>query len=402
MVWTGVEFEENTERVEIWGEEGDDINPPTPDIAANSKCLTLFRQEGRASSADNWSMIIGIATRPVRWRKIRACGFGYGGQKGPDWIPPAVEAADPTPTPVDGTISLFSIVPGGTADVNVISVTPGVIDPAGGNWIIIRRDGVDIIPVFIDADASQRFIYDEDINPNGAYTYEAFIWNNGVSGKHRRHGAGIPTVPGFDWDQQAPKLVYDSGAGRHVVALYWTLSGFPTADHIVFEYGKNGVNFPSELGQTSVGSTVFTDVNTKEKWYRMRLEDASNVILAYSTPGYFAGTGLPPSWGGTVAPIWDPTPVAAILRTPSLTIGVPSLVVGFICPTSGAVSCEIQGSDDGGVLDPWVVDFESGKLAGDKWYAGPGIPARYFRLVAKDASDNAIIASNTEFWPGFI
>jgi hypothetical protein len=47
----------------------------------------------------------------------------------PDWIPPAVQAIDPTPTPIDGTIDAFSIVRA-LADVNVLDITPGTIDPA--------------------------------------------------------------------------------------------------------------------------------------------------------------------------------------------------------------------------------------------------------------------------------
>jgi hypothetical protein len=399
MVWVGFKFEKNTAYIEFWGEQGDDANVPTPDISDITRLARIHRPEGDYSQQEDWSSFFGSATTPGKWKKSRACGFGWQNQKGPDWIPPPVRAIDPVPTPIDGVITGFSVV-SGTANENVISVTPGTIDPAGGNFIVIRRDGVDIITEFIDADASQRFLYDRGINPNAAHTYHGFIWNNGVSGKHRRHGAGLLTSPNFTWAQQAPKLVYDTGTSRYLVALYWQLTGFPTAHHIVFEYGKNGVNFPAELGQTSTGSTVFTDVNTKAKWYRMRLEDVSNNILAYSPAAYWDGQGVPPSWGTAAPPEWNPVPTATILRSSTLTIGVPSLVMGFICPTSGAVTCAIEGSADGAT--GWTVEYESGQLSGDQWIAGPGIPARYFRLVAKDAAGATLATSTVEYWPGFV
>jgi len=403
MVWIGVQFERNTQYVEVWAEQGDDANVPTPDIANNSSALRLFRQEGVDSSADDWTTIIGIATTPFKWRRIRACGFGYQGQKGPDWVPPAVQAIDPTPTPIDGTIAGFTIATT-LLDTNILAVTPGTIEPSGDNWIIIRRDGVDIIMIFIDDDASTKFISDTYINPNAQYTYDVFIWNNGVSGPHYGYVTGLPAPPGIDWDQQAPKLIFDVGSQQYYVALYWQITGFPTADHIVFEYGKDGVQFPGIAGQTSVLSTIFLHNHTKPKFYRMRLEDAGNNILGYSPPGYFDGKGVPPSWGGIPAatpPTWNPEPTMAILRLPTLSIGVPSIVVGFICGTPGAYTCAIQSSVDDGVT-PWADVFESGQLAGDKWYGGPGVGATYFRLQARDSSGTAIANSASKFWNGAV
>lgn len=404
MVWIGVQFERNTQYIEVWAEQGDDANVPTPDIANNSSAVRLFRQEGVDSSAADWTTIIGIATTPLKWRRIRACGFGYQGQKGPDWVPPAVQAIDPVPTPIDGTIDDFSVTTT-QLDDNVLAVTPGTIDPGGGNWIIIRRDGVDIMMIFIDTDASQKFITDSAINPNAQYTYDVFIWNNGVSGLHYGHLAGLPDPPGIVWDQGTPKLIFDTGLQQYFVQLSWVVTGFPTADHIFVEYGKNGIDFPSQLASTSYLSTLKLDPNIKAKWYRLRLEDASNAILGYSPPISWPGAAVPPSWGGLPAltpPTWNPEPTMVILRSPSLSIGVPSIQVGFICGTAGAVTCAIQSSLDDGATDPWTDVYESAQLAGDHWNGGPGVGATYFRLQARDATGAAIVNSTSKHWNGSV
>lgn len=404
MVWIGVQFEKNTQYIEVWAEQGDDANVPTPDIANNSSALRLFRQEGVDSSADDWTTIIGIATTPLKWRRIRACGFGFNGEKGPDWTPPAVQAIDPVPTPIDGTIADFSVT-STQLDDNILAVTPGTIDPGGDNWIIVRRDGVDIIMIFIDDDASQKFITDAAINPNAQYTYDVFIWNNGVSGPHYGYIAGLPDPPGIVWDQGTPKLIFDTGAQQHYVQLSWIVTGFPTADHVVVEYGKNGVDFPSALAATSYLSTAKLDPNLKAKFYRLRLEDSSNAILAYSPPAFWPGAAVPPNWGGTPSlqpPTWNPVPTMVILRAPTLSIGVPSLQVGFICGTPGAVTCAIQWSLDDGATDPWTDVYESAQLAGDKWNGGPGIGATYFRLQARDATGAALATSTSKYWNGAV
>ena len=415
MVWIGVVFEKNTEYVEFWAEEGDSAATPAPDIANNSSALRLFRQEGIHTAGvifsdvvktktpktkfPDWQTVVGIATRPFRWRKIRACGFGRTGIKGPDWTPPAVQAIDPTPTPIDGVIASFAV--SSVLDVNILDVTPGAIDPGGGNFIFIRRDGVDIFQLFIDADTSPRAFSDTFINPQTPYNYEVFIWNNGVSGKHRRHAGGIAIPSTFTWDGQAPKLVWDSGLGLYKVALMWLVTGHPTADHIVFEYAPDGIHFV-EFATTSIVSTVISDFNILPKWYRMRLEDAADAVLAYSTPAYFAGQGLPPSQGALEPPTWNPEPGVEYLRAPTLSIGIASLVMGFICVTSGARTCAIQRSDDDGIIDPWVDQYESGQLAGDQWHAGPGIGPGYYRLAAKDAAGSVLVVSNSILWPGFV
>ncbi len=404
--WLGVRFDKNTAFVLIYGNEGADDRTATPGASENLLCCKIDRPDGDIAAADNWETIIMIATRPDRWRKIRAFGVGYTGLKGPDWIPPAVQAVDPVPTPIDGTISLFTINPVAVSSKNVIHVTPGTIDPAGNNFIAIRRDEVDLIQRFIDASTSAQVIEDTGINPNAKHTYEAYIWNNGVSGKHRRHGVGIPATPDFDWANGAPRLIFDSGTGKHLVSLEWAIAGgaHPTADHIIFEYGKNGVNFPSEIGQTSVLSTLFTDLNTRAKWYRMRLEDAANAILAYSSPAYFAGTGLPPSWGAAAPPQWNPIPSAVILRSPTLSIGIPSLVIGHITPTSGAVECVLQSAPDvAGSPGTWSdTTYKSGRLAGEQWNIGPGIGPQWFRLAARTALGGTLATSSPEFWVGFV
>lgn len=400
MVWIGVKFERNTQYIEVWAEEGADDNTPTPNIANNSSALRLFRQEGVDSSADDWETLVGIATRPQRWRKIRACGFGYNGQKGPDWIPPAVQAIDPTPTPADGTIASMTVT-SGQLDTNIIAVTPGTVDAAGGNWIILRRDGVDIIPVFIDDSTALVNISDVGINPHANYTYEAFIWNNGVTGKHRRHGSGIPTAPGFDFDQASPKLIFD--AGLYKVGIYWTVTGFPTADHIHFEFGSDGMNF-TDFATADVSDPSIADLNFAAKWYRMRLETAGNVILAYSSARFFPAPDLPPSQGSSAVPTWNPVPSARILRAPNVSIGVPTLVMGHITPTSGAVECVLQSApDSGGSPGAWSdTAFRSARLAGEEWNLGPGIGPTWYRLSARDAADVSLAVSSQEFWQGFV
>lgn len=402
MVWIGFQFEVNTQYIEIWGEEGEDDRTPTPDIANNSSALRLFRQEGVDSSAPNWASLVGIATRPLRWRKIRACGFGYQGQKGQDWIPPAVQAIDPTPLPTDGTISAFSVT-SGQLDTNIIAVTPGSIDPAGGNWIIIRRDGVDIIPVFIDASTAQVFISDVGINPHADYTYEGFIWNNGVSGPHRRHGSGIPALPSITWESETPRLVFS--AGQYLTWLDWSITGIPGAHRVVIEVGTDGMNFTDlDSVLVSAGSSLFTTL-TSRLWYRLRVEDNTvPLFLAYSAPRFFAGHHVPPSQGSGTVPTWNPVPTARILKSDTVSIGVPTLVIGHITPTSGAVETVLQSAPDvAGSPGTWTdTAFRSAQLAGEEWNLGPGIGPTWYRLSARDATDTSMALSTEEFWPGFV
>lgn len=399
MAWIGVEFDPDTEYVDVYGEEGSTANTPTPDISANALCLRLSRPEGDIGQDPRWKTIIGIATRPFRFRKVRACGFSAAGRKGPDWIPPAVEAADPTPTPIDGVVQGFTINPVAVQSKNVLHVTPGTLEPSGGNFIAIRRDGVDLTQVHIGADPTARFIEDTSINPNARYTYEAYIWNNGVSGKRRRHGVGLPTTPDFDFAEQTPRLVWDNVLGKNVVRIAWAIApgAYLTADHVVIEYGKNGVNFPSELVTVPVGSSPYYDGNTKTKYYRLRLEDAANAILAYSMPGYLDGSNIPPSYGPAALPIWDPVPIGQPFNVGGV-LGT-ALLIGFICPTSGAVECSIEHSLDNGATDPWTEDFRSAKLSGDKWFGDPTI-LQYYRLRAIGPGDVTITVSGSKYWNG--
>ncbi len=400
QAWIGVEFDPDTEYVVVYGEEGADANTPTPDISENAVCLRLSRPEGDIGQDPRWKTIIGIATRPLRWRKVRAVGYSATGVKGPDWIPPAVEAADPTPAIVDGTIQGFTINPVATLSKNVLDVRPGTIDPAGGNYIAVRRDGVDLTQLFIGADTSQKFIDDTGINPNARYTYEVFIWNNGVSGRHRRHGTGLPATPQFDFADQTPRLVWDDILQKNFVKLAWAITGgaYPTADHVVIEYGKNGVNFPTELTTVAVGSSPYLDANTKTKFYRLRLEDAANAILAYSNPGFLDGSGIPPSFGPTALPIWNPVPTAQVFNVGG-TLGT-SLMIGFICPTSGAVECSIEYSLDNGVVDPWHELFRSAKLSGGKTFSGDPSILQYYRLRAIAPGDVTLAVSASKYWDG--
>jgi hypothetical protein len=400
MAWIGVEFDPDTEYIVIFGEEGDNANTPTPDISENAVCLRLARPEGDIGQDPRWKTIIGIATRPFRWRKIRAVGYSAAGVKGPDWIPPAVEAADPTPAIADGTIQGFTINPVATLSKNVLDVRPGTLDPSPDNFICVRRDGVDLTQLFIGTDTAQKFIDDTAINPNARYTYEVFIWNKGVSGKHRRHGTGLPATPDFDFADQTPRLVWDDIAQKNFVKLAWAITGgaYPTADHVVIEYGKNGVNFPTELTTVAVGSSPYLDANTKTKFYRLRLEDAANAILAYSNPGFLDGSGIPPSWGGTALPVWNPVPTAQVFNVGG-TLGT-ALLIGFICPTSGAVECSIEYSTDNGVTDPWTELFRSAKLSGGKTFSGDPTILQYYRLRSIGPGDVTLAVSASKYWDG--
>jgi hypothetical protein len=354
--WFFAKYNKSVRSIVVMAEEGDSVDTtPAPDQAINSTSMEFVRPEGFEEQQPDFETLIPIATRPGRARRIRAFGLDANGVASAAWTPAAKIAQDPSPTPIDGDVSAFTaafdtfLVDMVNLTINVGTIETNTATP--GNFLVVMRDKAVVAKVFLGYTGSRTiFLQDRSLNPNTTYTYEAFIWNNGVSGRARRFIVGRPSEP----TDTRPRFVANT---PRVIAVDDTLKVYiestastPGGVATILTSSVDNWRTTRTVGFTgSLSPALFFDPDLGPKSYRLWTQNAGATLLEASDPVAFPGY-IPPSTGGGPgeAPEFRlDVELSGFPRMPTL-YGYWS--TSNILAQTGAV----QESDDNGVTDPWV------------------------------------------------
>lgn len=369
MVWLDINFEPKTKFVKIFAEEGDDAGVAVPDITEITTAWTLYRQEGDVGSDPFWHTMVGMATRPNRWKRLKCIAYNKDGIAGPEFVLDPVEAKD-TVVAIDGEITSLTVAPG-LPNENVVTVGVGLIDPYEESWLFIMRNGIILARMYLGTAGSQvRVFTDTGINVQTAYVYEVFVWTKGLSGIHWLETGpvlGPPTPPTPPAPSIHPRFTngtpYLSGG---VVQISWT-SQLPWFQYMTIETSPDGVVWTDWLTFTNPTLST-TNSDLTHQWYRLRAEDVAFTQVSYSQPAWYGGQGPPNT---------PTTPPIFINGTPNLYMQTLPLVAMVRCTYDFAAPwfslMTLEGSSDGvawGLVatNPSPTDTMYDQNIKPKWY----------------------------------
>lgn len=391
MVWLDVQFEPKTKFVKIFAEEGDDATVAVPDITEITTAWTLYRQEGDVGEDPFWHTMVGMATRPFRFKRLRCIGYNKDGEAGPEWVMDAVQAVD-TVVAIDGEITAMSVAPG-LPNENVVTVNVGNIDPNEDSWLFIMRNGIVLARLYLGVVSGQlRTFTDSGINSNTTYTYEVFVWTGGLSGVHWLENgpvSGPPTPPGGSPSVQPHFINGTPYLDVGFVQLDWD-SALPWFWEMFIETSPDGVIW-TDLTSFNLPTGSTTDPDTSHKWYRLRAEDSTATFVAYSAAVWFGGQGPPGA---------QPPSIVFTNNTPDLVaLGSGQLRVKISWAVQNAPAwydhVNIEASADG---ITWGVIHTDPNPADD--FYDLNIGASWYRLIGLDAGEAQRFVSAPKYWAG--
>ena len=406
--WIFARMNKSTKYIRLTAEEGDDeATTPMPDLGTNSSCIELYRQDGTTSSAADWESLIPIATRPGRLRRVRAVGVDANGNVSPEYVPDATRAENPQPTPMYGVIENVTLAIGALGIDNYLTIDIGDIEPADtetGNLLCIMRNKIVLETIQLGTNGNRTMtIIDPSITPNAKYTYEIFIWNNGVSGKRFVVNAGIAQTPTDD----KPRFINNTprgiilGGGEQIVLVESTATT-PGGTRTGLIASIDGWRTTRTVGITGalLGASL-VDTQVGPKTYRLFVDDGVN-ILAFSDEVYFDGIPIGPGGGvpgGTLAP------VLRLIKgvVPGTMPRIPQIIGEWTCDNPAAKTIVIQESDDNGVADDWanVPNTTTASVKEGSVGLGSFAVVKYFRAVTFDKFGVALTFSASVYWQGY-
>lgn len=408
-VWLGYRMPVGVDEIRVHVLQGDGAAMPVPNIDGTTLALTIRRPEGDIGTPPTgvenqfpnqpgeYASLALMSTHPGLWKRIVFVGV-RGGLTSTPVIPAAVQAVDPTPVRVDGTIAALSVVRSGST--NTVTVTPGTLDGGAttdGNWVCIERNKHILPPFYVRASTTPIVFVDSGLPESADYeaVYEAFIWNGGQSGPKRRTIAAAPTIAPPQWALGTPVAAVVSGVTT--VQLSWTAST-PGAGAVRVEASLDRIATRT-VGQDALASGTVYDTQTGPKLYRLvALDVLTSAAVAYSDWIWYTGLPTPLSNPAAIPQFTSGTPKVAIL--PGGYIFAPEFRLrwSWACATSGAAQIRIQRSDDNGVGDPWtnVPGALSASVAAGTLYSQDSTLVTvdtYYRIQALTAAGAVLVSS---------
>jgi hypothetical protein len=366
------------------------------DQTATTEAIPRFRRpEGTESLADDYSFFFRLSTRAGFYKRITVIGYSDVGRPSKENIWPfAVQAVDPMPTPIDGVIDTLTVVQDPTGTQNAVTATPLFVDSVNtDNWLVITRNGATVFRKQIGTDTSSVTFLDTGLTAQNTYQYDAFIWNNGVSGPKNRSVANTPptiTTPTFTVGPVARII-----GGVPQVYIEGT-SNVGGADRMALVSSINQI----VTRTTNISSGPFTpfvavDPDTAPKWY-MLIAYSSTDTTVYDQSAWVWWPGVPFTGStGPTAPVFvNGTPKKVMSGGTNGTALLTVLLIQWTCTASSAAQVVIQRSDDNGISDPWAdVDAVASVATGQYQSLTLVNTNTWFRLDARTAAGVSVARS---------
>lgn len=396
-LWALVRFNAGMAELGVFAELADG---PTFSVQQSNvrEVMGRFRRpEGVEGTDPNFAALIRFSTRKSFYKRLVFVGYSDLGRPSKEVIwPVAVQAVDPTPTPLDGTVVSMNVTSDPTQSQYAVTVTPDDLEPTlGNNWLIITRNGQVVFRLMIGTNTDPVTFLDTGLEPFNSYQYETFILNIGetwgVSGPKLRFVTGnapLPTTPMFTVGPVAQLIggvpqVYMEGTsnvtGANRMAAYKSFDRVSTA-----AFGT--------MAGPPFTPFIAVDPDIGPKWYKLVAYSTLDPDVWAESPWvWFAGIPNPGS-GGTDPPEFvDDTPKVELRGGTNGTVAIPVLLFRWICTTSGAAQVQIQESNDNGLSDAWAEYHTSASVASGEYVDMARISTdMWYRLVALDIADNPI------------
>ena len=361
------------------------------DQTSSTVAIPDFRRpDGTEGDDPNWSFLIRMTSRGQFFKRITVVGRSADGALSKENIwPVAVQAIDPLPTPIDGTIADIVVVQGALPSEYYITVTPLAVDPTlTDNWIVVTRNGQTVFRKMIGTDLSPVTFLDAGLDWRNKYQWEAFIWNNGVSGPKGRWVEPLPPVLGDTpiWTV-APVAKIIGGVPQ--VYMEGT-TGLVGADRMALVYSFDQRNTVTTNISSGLSPYIAVDPNVAQKWYKLIAYSSTDPdIYAESAWRWWPGIPSTGSSGPNPPSFVDGTPKDVQSGGPT---GAMLVVVLFrwLCTTSGAAQISIQSSEDNGLSEPWVEVHRAAVLSGEWSSFDLRGQNTFYRVAALDLDGNAI------------
>jgi hypothetical protein len=385
-LWQEVTFDANTDFIDLFAEQSDTDDVPVPDMTEIVQVKRLIRPEGTEGQSPTWSTLVPMATTPFYWKRVRGYGGNREGAAGPEYISAGVQAKD-VGTFLDGVINQLTVTYGPID--NSISVDVGAIDPVEPSFLVIMRNSEPIVKIFLGTTGNRVMGWVDTgvyLNTNAAgtafkvFTYEAFIWTRGVTGKRAKHTQIAISAAAPVFTQGTPKAAFN--AGTTMLQVSWSTTGVPGYTNIALEISSNGQTW-SDVATSNLASGNWFLSNTSPAWYRLRAH--GSVGMHRSGMVRWPGLTNPPGGQNSTNP-----PVFSI--GVALRGGVPVLVISWTTANDSAVQVRIQKSPDNGV-SPWVTVDTSGAVGAGSWDQGSFAEPTWYRMQALNAA-SAVLATS--------
>lgn len=394
MVWLDFTFDKPTKEIRVFAEEAEDQYPPVPDISEITTAWRIVRPEGTETSKDNWSGMLGFATRPFWYKRLRAFGINHDGIIGPDTVFDIVQAIDLVAV-IDGEVT--NVVLTQTAIENVLDIDVGNTDPVVPSWLMVMRNGIIVGKIFLgfQNNTTINFI---DSGYRGRCTYRCFIWTNGVTGAHFENtdlsNPPIFTLPVAGKLKITAMQVMDlSGVPALRIDYKANVVGFATA--VLEESDDNGVGdpwAPSVVVSQNVGhfngSFWVANVATP-RYYRVRVDKFNGSAPVYSPVVFWNAVNIPPTTG--------PTPPQFVNGTPKLVWQTfnPEVEIEYDISSTTLITMRLETSADG--ITGWT-EIDSDTSQHGLFYDS-NFSKKFYRLRAVTSGGD--LYSLPAFFPGF-
>lgn len=398
MIWLEGRLDARTVELRAYAEQDESEAPAVPDVSAITLAWALKRPEGSATSVDDWPFMLGFATNPFWYKRIRVFGVDKDGIAGPETVFDPCQALDLVSV-VDGVIEGIAITFGTD---NVLDIDIGDTDPVEPSFLVVMRNGVVIEKRSIGLlNNYTETVTDAGVNVNGKYTYEAFIWTRGITGAHVVYGANMPPPPLNTLPLPgklkiiAMQVMDFAGAPELRIDYKANVIGFARAvleesdDDGVGDAWADSVTLSQNPGTFS-GSFWVAD-ETTPRYYRVRVDKIDGTSI-YSASRLWNLVDLPPPAGTPGAP---PQFVNQTPRLVYLGFSAPTVEIEYDISATAFTSMRLEVSANG--ISGWV-EIDSATSQHGLFY-DTNTFTKWYRLRAIGASVD--LYSQPAYFPGY-
>lgn len=396
-IWVGGTMNAGCETMAVYAELADGEGFSVDQTSSTQAIPDFRRPDGIEGTDPNFRFFFRLSTRAGFYKRITIVGKSSLGRPSKENIwPVAVQAVDPVPTPEDGVIDSITVTRSPNGIDYLVSVTPASVDTVNTeNWLVITRNGITVFRLMIGTSLATVNFLDTGLDFQNTYQYDAFIWNNGVSGPKNRWVDGpptsTPTTPTFTLGPVG-RLI------GGVVQVYMEgTSDVPGANRMAVVKSINQIVTTTFSPMAGPPWSPFTavDPDIAPKWYKLIAWSTSDSDVWDESPWvWWPGIGPTGSQGPNPPVFVDDTPKTELAGGTGGTVAIPVLAIRWTCATSGAVQIAIQQSDDNGASDPWTTIYTDASVASGEFRSFQlADDAAWYRLAALDAG-SAIIANS--------
>jgi hypothetical protein len=400
-IWFGFTLPEGVDEMRTHVLLGDGPNLAVPSIIdPTTHAVTIRRPDGDVGAQPEYGSIAILSTDTNFYKRTATYSVRGGLTSRPVVAPTdgAIQAVDPVPMVVEGTVASQSVVRGADG-TNTVTVTPGTLEPSlGMNYVCITRNKQILLTIPIGTSTAPVVFLDSGLDPSksSSYSYDSFIGNLGptwfVTGRRRSTIVEAPTIAAPEFANGTPIAASLAGAQR--IQIDWTATT-PGAGAVRVEASVDGTTW-RVVGQGALASGTVYDTVLGPKLYRLvAIVVLTGDVIATSPNRWFTGLPGPLANPGAIPAFTNSTPKVAFS---GITFPTASLVleISWACATPGAGNIAIMRSTAGSGGPFTAISMSTAVSSGtyrspDSTYAAT---EAWYKLEARNLLGVIVVASS--------